>query len=1767
MSEASHTEHMFGPGEMADHYKIIRLIGRGGMGEVYLARDMQLGRKVALKIVHSGALGDDMSIIRFFREARMTARFNHPHIVTVYGVGEISSRPYVALEYLEGQTLRERMDEGRLGTRETLRVCLAIAEGLREAHDHNVLHRDLKPANVMLPRDGRLRVVDFGLARESREARDETAGEKIQTMESSGISGTPFYMSPEQWEGNENSGATDVWALGVILFELVTGHRPFEGDTIHMLVLQVCSEDPPRVAPDDYDVPADLARLIDRCLKKVPSERPDVSQICEILDGLLYPGSTRGKGESSPFRGLLPFNESHADLFFGRDDEIGAFLERLREEPVMPVVGPSGAGKSSFIQAGVIPRLREQGNWRVLGLRPGRNPFAALRSKLARTQSSAGSGSLRKSISSRAEPWQSELDTVDMDPDELSRLAEQGDDDTEQLANGEISRETSCDNNQIGIENFTAELMESPEKLALLLASIAEREGCRVLLFVDQLEELYTLTEDDDIRRGFMEAVCRAADDPDGPVRVVLTLRDDFMVRLAQTEGARDTLGHIFVLRSPGADSLRQILTRPPERAGYKYENDALVDEMIEAVGAEIACLPLLQFACAKLWESRDRESRVLTGKAYRSMGGVEGALAQHADGVLEELTPDQLQLARTILLRLVTPDGTRAVMPHEDLTEGLPDDAREVLARLVKGRTVVVRKGDIDGRAQVELTHESLVTNWERLWLWIKESKEDLVFVAEIRQAASLWENRGRPVEEVWTGAALHEAMHKADRLTALPAQSRIFLEAGARRERKIARRKRVVIAVGMLVLLGVAIASMVIAYILSDKERLAQEQREWAVKQQAEALREGARAALARESLLETRAKVRSSLEIQDSALSRALWWKLSRNPLVWRKDFGGYMYEVAFSPDGRTIAAAGSSGSIYLIDINTQGLRVLRGVGEQIVTIEYSSDGKVIAAGTLAGHIIIWNLEKGPLHDIDTGGGVIRGLTFSPDGASLASASEEKKVRLWDVETGKQKMLLEGHEDKAWGVAFSPDGKMLATSSQDAEILLWDLASGKNVRSFEGHTDRVSDLAFSPDGEHLASGSSDGTVRVWNPSTGAEHRLLKGHTEGIYSVAFAPDGKRLASGSEDHTVRIWNIANGKTEVILDGHTAAVRGVDFGPAGDLVASAGLDGQVRFWRSAPAPNIATDRAHETGVLCLAVTPDGKTLATGGSDDTIRLWDLGSGRMRSTMTGHTNDVMGLSFSPDGKTIASACNDGTVRLWDVKTANQIKIFRGHSNEVWDVAFSPDGTQLASASRDMTLRLWDISNGDNKIIWQHDAGVNNVAFDSDGATLAACGADSIIRTWDMETGESRIFKGHDDAPSGVVFAPDGKTMASAGWDGTVRVWDLATGSGRILGKRDAWAWGIDFCPDGRMVGAAFSDGTAQIWDLSTGDVRNLTGHTSDVNDFRFSIDGKMAITAGDDGTVRTWDSSTGKPVWRAPLMTPSPVSIFTHEGWIDMGDGGGESSGEAWRRAVEERAVRASVSGHNGTLCLMDDDGNLEAWSLADDERIFLRKLKSADDLLAVTDGCVILTLGRAVLHGKADKTAELGLNVTAMTWDRDQILLADEDRVIVMNAGGETLTRYDVEEGAVALVRVQDWLVLGYEEGNLELTALVEGTQSPNFAFEDVPSTPVASLTPGPMGTVLAGFADGTLGLWKLDNGYLLESVRLHGPVVHLLMKESSLYAATSLGDHLVLDLGVFRDNYCDLLSRVWLDVPVVWENGLPVRREQPPDHPCLTKKN
>ena len=269
MGELEGADPLLAEGTRVGDFQIRGFLGEGAMGQVYLAHDLSLDRRIALKFIKRSVMRSE-GIERFMEEARTTAGFNHPHIVTLHAIGEHDGRPYLALEYLDGESLRARLAAGPLPLREALRCARAVADAIAEAHRRGLVHADLKPENIVVPRDGRVRVVDFGVA-------------KLVGGVTNAASGTPAYMAPERWHGVPPTGAIDVWAFGITLHELIAGRHPIAGAALLHLAFAVDALELPDLPP------APWARLVRDCLTLDPAARPTAEELVRRLDRLLEP--------------------------------------------------------------------------------------------------------------------------------------------------------------------------------------------------------------------------------------------------------------------------------------------------------------------------------------------------------------------------------------------------------------------------------------------------------------------------------------------------------------------------------------------------------------------------------------------------------------------------------------------------------------------------------------------------------------------------------------------------------------------------------------------------------------------------------------------------------------------------------------------------------------------------------------------------------------------------------------------------------------------------------------------------------------------------------------------------------------------------------------------------------------------------------------------------------------------------------------------------------------------------------------------------------------------------------------------------------------------------------------------------------------------------------------------------------------------------------------------------------------------------------------
>jgi WD40 repeat protein/energy-coupling factor transporter ATP-binding protein EcfA2 len=1138
---------------------------------------------------------------------------------------------------------------------------------------------------------------------------------------------------------------------------------------------------------DDQHLPPFLSTRTWVDLRGGTGSRRALQRLLNAIKGVAQGSATPAEPVDGvvPYRGLESFEEEHAEFFFGRDHEVQRLLEILKASRLLCVVGPSGSGKSSLVRAGLIPRLRDGAladvdDCTVCLLRPGAHPLQALATQLA----PLGTGS----------SMQATLDDLATDRRTLH--------------------------------------------LAVSLALGADTPRSRVLIVVDQLEEVFTLCSDEREREQFFANLLHAAFASGGQTVVVLTVRADFYARCAEyPELAQRTARSLALIGAMNTDGLRRAIEEPARRVGLFLES-GLVQTILDDVGPDGGALPLLEHALLEVWRRRLGDQLTLDG--YVQAGRVEGALAKRAESVFSSFTAEQQQIARRTLLRLTQPgegtEDTRRRATRRELSPAEGDDSfDEVLGRLVDARLLTTGR-DETGREVVDVSHEALIRGWPRMRGWIDSDRAGLLTHRRLTDAAHEWDILEREPAALHRGARLAAAREWAsDHPDDLSRLERDFLTASEAADRRRARRLKI-LAIGSAAL-TVIVATLAVWAL--DRSSTAQHQRSRAELQAAKAT--SLALAASASSLVNRRPDVSLLLaleafraspgtETRSTALA-ALVAARAPGVLAILHGHTDEIESVAFSPDGRTLASAADDTTIRFWNARThkQLGAPLRGHTNSVTSVAFSPDGRTLASGGADRTIRFWDARTHKQLGAPVRGhtSFVSSVAFSPDGRTLASASGDTSIRFWDARTHKQLGApLTSHADVVSSVTFSGDGRVLASAGADRTIRLWNTHTHKQLDApLTGHTSFISSVAFAPTGHMLASASSDKTIRLWNTRTHKQLGApLTGHTGVVGSVAFSPDGRTLASASSDKTIRSWNTHTHKQlDAPLTGHTDSVRSVAFSPDGRTLASASADKTIRSWDvNSREPLAAPLRGHTDVVRSVAFSRDGRTLASAGGDKTIRLWNLHTHKPISVpLTGHTGSVRSLTFSPDGRMLASAGEDRTIRLWNARTHKQLVTLTGHSDVVHGVAFSPDGRTLASASADHTIQLWDVGTHAplGRPLTGHTHAVFDVAFSPDGHTLASAGDDTTVRLWDVRTHEplGRPLTGHTGFVSNVAFSPDGDTLATASDDTTVRLWSARTH---------------------KQIGVP------------------LTGHTDVVETVTFSPDGRTLASAGDDRTVRLW-----------------------------------------------------------------------------------------------------------------------------------------------------------------------------------------------------------------------------------------------------------------------------------------------------------------------
>ncbi|HRI71300.1 MAG TPA: protein kinase [Polyangium sp.] len=1176
------------PGGLIKHYEVIRKLGAGGMGMVLLARDVRLGRLVAIKFLLA-CVGE--AVKRFLVEARMTAKCQHENIVVIYDVDEIAGQPYMVLEYVEGRTLREAMTSGmdnHAGA--VIELMLPVARALACAHGMGIVHRDLKPENILLSNTGHIKVLDFGIARDMGVALTHTltTGGGLQAMDQTmtdegTLVGTIPYMSPEQWLGQPLDGRSDIWSMGLILFELATGAHPLAPLTAAELMSVSDLDRPMPSARDKLPRALELADVIDRCLRKRRDDRfASATDLAEALEKMTPHRRPRALAESeSPFAGLSAFQESDADWFFGRDDDIAAIAGRLHHQSLVTVAGPSGAGKSSFVRAGLIPALkrvaREQ---EAFVIRPGKRPLVALADVLAMVDGSSTS-------------------VNEADPETIAR-----------------------------------ELRTQPGKWGAKLRTSCRKRGPdhRILLFVDQFEELYTLGADQEERASFCACLEGAADDASSPLRVVLAIRSDFLDRISENRRflAAVTRGLEF-LPPMKPEGLRDALHKPLEGVGYRFEDETLGDEMLAGLAGAKSPLPLLQFAATKLWEARNREGRCLMRAAYEAFGGVAGALSTHADAMLVGMSIAEQRIARLIFLRLVTPERTRAVVRLGEL-HALSDDVsiiEHVVQVLSEARLLSLEMAEERDGTAVELTHESLIERWAKLRQWLDENEKDAIFLAELRNAATHWDKNGHPEGFLWRDQAAIEAEQWLERREAetgpegflgIAKRDLEYLRAVVQFAKRAKRRRKQFVGGLLAAVIGIA---AVVGWL--------------GIVARAQAKRADELAGRAEDQAKRAQEEARQSRNATRMATARE--W-MDKDP--------------------------------------TTAFGLLREIEPGSVPRGWAS-------------LVFEAMSMGIAERVFAHDDIVYRAAWSPEGKRVASASRDKTIRIWNPDGFDMPIVLKGHEGVVQSVGWSPDGKRIVSASRDKTVRIWDANGNTEPLVLRGHGDFVWAAAFSPDGTRIASASWDRTVRVWNSDGTGNPIVLKGHDQHIWSAVWSPDGSRIVSASDDQTVRIWNADGTGTPFVFRGHEAHASNATWSPDGTRIVSTSDDATARIWNADGTGTPLVLKGHDRTVFVALWSGDGTRIVSGSADQTVRIWS-GDGTAESlVLRGHYDDVRSVAFSPNGRRVVSASVDKSVRIWNVAERRLRIVLHGHDDGINAASWSPDSRHIVSAASDHTARV--------------------------------------------------------------------------------------------------------------------------------------------------------------------------------------------------------------------------------------------------------------------------------------------------------------------------------------------------------------------------------------------------------------------------------------------------------------------------------------------
>jgi WD40 repeat protein len=1124
---------------------------------------------------------------------------------------------------------------------------------------------------------------------------------------------------------------------------------------------------------------------------------------------------------ASPYIGLVPYEASHADYFFGRDRESDIIATNLRVAKLTVLYGPSGVGKSSLISAGVVPELAEfRDEFFTIVFQHWRDdPVVSLNEEFGRVLGTAerpGSRGLSESLVW----WEAKIGRP------LLMIFDQFE---------ELFLYHSSDE---GPESFTSGLPEAladPRLRANFLLVLREDALAKLDRFKGRVPKLfsnYLRVSHLDWQEG-REAI-------EGPLRVWNDLHgsgftaEEDLVEQVLIETQIET--QHSVAAQPGLDG-----------------QDSNGDRAIETTH--------LQLVMSRIWDEEwAHGSETLHLETLERLGGGESIVRRHLEETLAPLTASEQDLAASLFGYLVTPTGSKVAHTAEDLAamvDADPDEVTSLLERMASGQSRILRSVEPppghQSHHRFEIYHDVLAGAAAE-WRLRQEQQQELA-----KARAALAEERRKRLAYGGVAvlvAAMIGLIWLIFRVNDRAASQRLAATAVAQSEVDPATGLETALEAANAAPTKEAEAALRVAL---NKNNLIAELR-------------GHTGAI-------------TSLDISPDGEFLASGgrdktiriWSLPEGEQVGiLEGHEDWVNDIEFSPDGKLLVSAGGDTKGIIWDV-ASGIVVheLENLDPQI-RAHFSSDSRrvLLVGGNEAS---IWDASSGELEDWIAHDDLVSNAEFSPDGQRVVTASLDGRARIWEsggglIDLGPYDQTGYGHSGGVVDAEFSSDGAWIGTAGDFGEAYLWssnDLGSEPRYLGVLSSYS-VNDIEFDPAGESIITVVEKAAYRWQDESLTGDpvwlsESMIGGHTDWVSGSGVSGDGRLAVTWSNDGTARVWELSSSRELAAFQGHDGSVVDAEFAPGGDFVATASTDGVARLWR---IPDVLTFRGHDGWVLGADQIDSTGELISGGTDG-IKVWDPSSGArldpldnessIQYLVTGDdivvaadTHDrvrvldlagetlatfdaaskglsfVRGIDYDEASGTIVIAGTEGPTTLWDWRADQSIQLSVVDQRQTV-VAYSPDGTRLATGGEEgSSIRIWDTDT--TSVVEElegHEGAIKDLEYSESGDRLLSVGFDNTVRIWDAQTGEQlMVLEGHDSSITSAAFSADGSRVATGTSRGIVGIWDGENGTNlAFLKVHSDYVNDVGFTPEGRIFSAS-DDHTIRIHECETcGDFESL------------------------------------------------------------------------------------------------------------------------------------------------------------------------------------------------------------------------------------------------------------------------------------------------------------------------------------------------------